>query len=100
MTTHMVRKQLYIHKRHNALLKQLSQARGVSEAEIVRQAIEHEALGASVKPASPDPAAWEALTVYLDSRVASLPTGKPYRWNRQDLYTERGNRLLRDRDED
>ena len=41
----MVRKQFYIHKRQQILLKRLSQARGVSEAEIVRQAI---SVGASV----------------------------------------------------
>jgi predicted nucleic acid-binding protein len=31
MTTHMVRKQIYIHKRQNTLLKRLSQARGVRD---------------------------------------------------------------------
>jgi hypothetical protein len=38
----MLRKQFYIHKRQHILLKRLSQARGVSEAEIIRQAIERE----------------------------------------------------------
>ena len=32
----MVRKQLYIQRRHERLLEQLSRARGVSQAELVR----------------------------------------------------------------
>ena len=42
----MFRKQFYIHKRQQMLLKRLSQARGVSEAEIVRQAREQDARAA------------------------------------------------------
>ena len=53
----MVRKQFYIHKRQQLLLRRLSQARGVSEAEIVRQAIEREATGNGLQPALPDRAA-------------------------------------------
>ena len=41
----MVRKQIYIHKRHEIYLQRLAQVRGVSQAEIIRQAIEHEAAG-------------------------------------------------------
>jgi len=36
----MMRKQIYIQKRQQILLKRLARARGVSEAEIIRQAIE------------------------------------------------------------
>ena len=53
----MVRKQFYIHKRQHILQKRLSQTRGVSEAEIVRQAIEREATGVSSLPTLPDRAA-------------------------------------------
>jgi hypothetical protein len=37
----MIRKQIYISKRQEQLLKRLSQARGVSEAEIIRNACRH-----------------------------------------------------------
>jgi len=48
----MVRMQFYIYKRQNDLLKRLAQRRGVSEAEIIRQAIDHEISGGAVpKPA-------------------------------------------------
>ena len=41
----MLRKQIYIEKRQQALLKRLAKKRGVSEAEIIRQAIDREAGG-------------------------------------------------------
>ena len=59
MTTHMVRKQIYIHKRQNTLLKRLSQARGVSEAEIIRQAIDREISGEAPKSTVADRSAWQ-----------------------------------------
>ena len=40
--THMLRKQIYIPKRQQVILKRLAKARGLSEAEIIRQAIERE----------------------------------------------------------
>jgi hypothetical protein len=85
----MVRKQFYIHQRQQALLKQLSQARGVSEAEIVRQAIEREAVGESSRPPLPDRAAWEKVVRFVESRIALGSDGKPYRWKRQDVYDDR-----------
>ena len=41
----MVRKQIYIQEHHERLLKRISKARGVSEAELIRQAIERETVG-------------------------------------------------------
>ena len=81
----MVRKQFHIHKRQCILLKRLSQARGVSEAEIVRQAIEREATGVSSLPALPDRAAWEEIQAFVEARKAlGAEGGEPYRWNRED----------------
>ena len=42
MSETMVRKQIYITKRQDALLKRLAKQRGVSEAEVIRQALERE----------------------------------------------------------
>ena len=90
----MVRKQFYIHKRQHILLRRLSQARGVSEAEIVRQAIEREATGASSLSTPPDRAAWEEIVSFLKARQALVPESKePYQWNREDAYSERESRL-------
>ena len=91
----MVRKQFYIHRRHNALLRRLSQARGVSEAEIVRQAIEREATGASTLSTPPDRAAWEQIVGFVEARKALGADGEPYQWNREDAYKERENRFPR-----
>jgi hypothetical protein len=89
----MVRKQFYIHKRQHILLKRLSQARGISEAEIVRQAIEREATGVSPQSPLPDRAAWEEIMDFVEARKALGPGGEPYQWNRQDAYQERESRL-------
>jgi hypothetical protein len=89
----MVRKQFYIHKRQQVLLRRLSQARGVSEAEIVRRAIERETTGVSSLPPPPDRAAWDEIMDFLEARKALGSDGEPYRWNREDAYHERENRL-------
>jgi hypothetical protein len=85
----MVRKQFYIHERQQLLLKRLSRARGVSEAEIVRQAIEREATGARAQPAPPDRAAWKEILDFVEAREALGPDGEPYEWKREDAYKER-----------
>ena len=100
MTTQMVRKQIYIHKRHEALLKRLSRARGVSEAEIIRQAIEHEAASGPVQPGVVDRSAWHELIAFLEARQSLATDGQPYLWNREEIYTERENHWLRDREAD
>jgi hypothetical protein len=89
----MIRKQFYIHKRQQALLRKMSEARGISEAEIVRQAIEREASGESFRPPLPDRSAWEEIMRFVESRKALGSEGEPYRWNRQDAYEERESRF-------
>ena len=89
----MVRKQFYIHERQHILLRRLSQARGVSEAEIVRQAIEREATGGSSRSPLPDRAAWEEIVHFVEARKALGLAGEPYQWNRQDAYEERESRF-------
>lgn len=69
MATNMVRKQIYIQKRQEALLKRLSQARGLSEAEIIRQAIEREVAGSAGQPPAGH-SAWQELIAFLEERQA------------------------------
>lgn len=99
MTTHMVRKQIYIPKRQDILLKRLSRARGVSEAEIIRQAIERE-IGSSL----PDAQALQMRPIdeFIQAALANRSTWEdiPYRWNREELYADRESHWLRDHDED
>jgi Ribbon-helix-helix protein, copG family len=100
MTTQMVRKQFYIQKRQDALLKRLSRARGLSEAEIIRRAIEREVAGVPVQPIATDRSAWQELVAFLEARQESARGGQPYQWNREEIYAERENRWLRDREQD
>ena len=53
----MVRKQIYIEERYERLLKRISKARGVSEAELIRQAIERETIEEKPFLLAPDQAA-------------------------------------------
>ncbi len=100
MTTHMVRKQIYIQKRQQALLKRISRARGLSEAEIIRQAIDREIAGTPVKLAAADHTAWQELIDFVESRQAASAHGTPYQWNREEIYAERENRWLREKKQD
>jgi hypothetical protein len=100
MTTQMIRKQIYIQRRQDALLKRLSKARGLSEAEIIRQAIERELAGAPAQNVATDHSAWQELVAFLEARDKTAVGRQPYRWNREEIYAERENRWLRDRDEE
>ena len=94
MTTQMVRKQIYISRRQERLLKHLSQALGVSEAEFIRQALDNNLSGDASHPVVP-----EAQAAALDAVIAlarsnrDLP-GEPLRWQRAELYAEREKRRL------
>lgn len=85
----MVRKQIYIHKRQQVLLDQLARARGVSQAEVIRRAIEREFSGDAPPATPPDRAAWDELLATLADRRRFGAAGAPYRWNREDAYQER-----------
>ena len=83
----MVRKQIYVEERHERLLKRISKARGVSEAELIRQAIERETVGE--KPLlAPDQEAWDKIVRFARSRKTLRPGVRPYRWSRPDAYED------------
>jgi hypothetical protein len=93
--TEMVRKQIYIEERHERLLKRISKARGVSEAELIRQAIERETLGGKPLLLAPDQAAWDEIVRFVKNRKSLRLSGRSYRWNRLDAYEEREKRFPR-----
>ncbi len=95
MTTQMVRKQIYINKRQNTLLKRLSQARGVSEAEIVRQAIDHEISGGAMHTPAPAQSDIDQFIELALKRRSMKIQGEPYHWNREEIYDERESRWIR-----
>ncbi len=91
----MMRKQIYIQKRQQILLKRLAKARGVSEAEIIRQAIDRETSGGAVQVGARDPAALDEVIRFALARRKGGATGEPYRWRREDAYEERLSRYDR-----
>ena len=97
--TSMIRKQVYIEPRQDALLKRLAQTYKLSEAELIRQAIDRQ-LGTGLGPElPPDPDAWEqAYQFMLELQARGPIAGQGRTWKREDLYEERLSRYDRDPD--
>jgi len=96
--TQMVRKQIYIQKRQEVLLKKLSLLRGTSEAEVIRKALDQELQGGAGKP-QPDPQAWEQAHQFMLELHAQGPLeSQPRSWTRDELYEERLSRYDRHSD--
>lgn len=92
----MIRKQIYIPKLQEARLKQLAKARGVSEATIIREALDHQISGRSVRRVLHHPEAFEQAYRFMLSRRKLAPAVRSaYRWKREEAYTERENRYGR-----
>ena len=90
----MVRKTFYITPRQDALLKCMAQLRGVSEAEIIRKAIDREAERLEHVAVQDDHSAWEEIQQLIEERDKLGITAEPYHWNRQEIYEEREQRWL------
>ncbi len=91
--TQMIRKQIYIQRRQQVALKRLARLRGLSEAEVIRQAIEREAEAGAIKLLPGDTAALQDFLKFARSRRATGGTRRA--WKRDDLYEERLNRYDR-----
>jgi len=87
-----VRKQIYLDQRQNRQLKRLAEARGVSEATIIRELIDGQAAATAATALPPDRAAWEAILEFSRKRAQSGVTGATYKWNRDEIYEERERR--------
>jgi hypothetical protein len=85
----MIRKQLYIDKVHEQKLKRLARERGVTEAEIVRDAIDR-----TEGPQSPshfvrDPEAARRFFETIDAIARRKTVTRAPRWTRESLYEDR-----------
>ncbi|GAB4504131.1 MAG: hypothetical protein Fur0043_11240 [Anaerolineales bacterium] len=88
----MVRKQIYLYKQQEAQLKRISEARGISEAEVIRQALEQilEAGAQSAVLSDKSP-----LEEFIElARSNTRRAKRPYKWNRQEAYKEREQKLM------
>ena len=89
----MIRKQIYIARRQEQVLKRLARTQGLSEAEIIRQALDDRVARGQVRQSVPDPAAWVEIVKFINARRAAKPAARRGRdWTREDLYEERLSR--------
>jgi hypothetical protein len=85
----MIRKQVYLEQRHDRMLKQRATQRGVTEAELIREALDQ----VEVKPVARRhvdiDAARQALAFMrsLSARRSKAPKGRT--WTRESLYEDR-----------
>ena len=79
----MVRKQVYIEARQDRLLKERASQYRVTEAELIRQAID-----GTIQPGvqAVDAAAWAEVERYIASRKRRVKPRKTRRWSRESLY--------------
>lgn len=82
--TRMVRKQVYIEPRQEALLKRLVRETGATEAEIIRQAIDHQTK-TFLFPRR-DLSAWQEERDFISRLIQQGPLPGGRRWRREDLY--------------
>lgn len=77
----MVRKHVSIESRQDAMLKRWAQARGVSEAEIIRRAIDSQVASGDILP--PDAQAWSEARAFMQSLAQRESAGRPsIAWSR------------------
>lgn len=92
----MIRKQIYIQRRQEALLKRAAKQRGMSEAEIIRHALDRELGTGASRPVRLESDAFAKAYKFIVARRAQHRTKtQPYRWRREDAYEERLSRLER-----
>lgn len=92
----MIRKQIYLHRRQNQALKRLAKQRGISEAEVIRQALEREA-ELSVETVKDSQEALQRLIAHARSlrERPKASQGVPYKFDREELYEGREERWTR-----
>jgi len=81
----MIRKQVYIEPQQELALKQWSMETGLSEAEIVRQAIERW-LKEQARQQQHILAAWQAEKAFIADLMAQGVVSGGRMWKREDLY--------------
>ena len=99
----MIRKQVYVEKKQDQLLKQFVKRLGLTEAEIIRRAIEFFAANQTmVNTATAAPRAsqraWQSFLNGVEiSREQALKSTVPTKWSREAIYEERMQELERRR---
>jgi Ribbon-helix-helix domain len=80
-----IRKQVYLDPAQDQQLKDISGQTGLSEAELIRQAIDQSLLGAT-GTVRIDLAAWDTEKAFIQKCLVSKPQPGGRDWQRSDLY--------------
>ena len=92
----MVRKQVYIRESQQAVLRRMARKQGVSEASVIRQAIDGQLDGGQTRFAPPDEEAWRKVLASMRAAQRSKRSRLRTRtWKRDDLYEARLSRYDR-----
>ena len=91
--TRMIRKQIYIESHQEGILKQKANSLGITEAEVIRRAIDGQV--ASARIGARDPQAWEQEKRFIARRMTKGRVPGVRRWKREDAYEERLTRYGR-----
>lgn len=88
----MIRKQLYISDDHERALKAKAREAGLSEAELIRRFLDRLLLGSESNVQVPLERAQAALEFLeaTDEISSSHPFSEGYRFDREELYEDRG----------
>ena len=79
-----IRKQIYLDRLQNAQLRQLANATGLSQSEIIRRALDLRL--SSFSPQLRKLAAWEEEVRFIKEWTAQGPVAGKRDWKREDLY--------------
>ena len=91
--TQMIRKQVYIEPIQDASLKQRAVMLGVTEAEVIRRAIDRQM--ALLGPGVRDLRAWEREKAFIVKRMSGGPISGGRKFRREEAYEERLGRYGR-----
>jgi hypothetical protein len=89
----MVRKQVYLEQRQDDLLKRHARATGLSEADLIRSAIDEALVGRA--PAAVRQRAWQETLRFIDEHRQPRVPQIGRQWTRDSLYDERLARFSR-----
>ena len=89
----MIRKQIYIESAQDNILKQKASILGITEAEVIRQAIDRQMT--FLRTSTRHLKAWDREKAFIAKRMAKGYVSGVRRWKREDAYEERLKRYGR-----
>jgi len=82
----MIRKQIYIGKDQDGMLKRAARSSGVSQAELIRRGIGKGIADIAELPVGDDIAWRKAMSLMKELARKNVIAGKKRTWKREDLY--------------